>query len=43
MAIFVVTSTSSTPPAKYFNDAKIEIKRCAKAMDDLAVMIDLKL
>ena len=43
MAIFVTTSTSYTPPAKYFNDAKIEIERCAKSMDDLAAMIGLKI
>ena len=42
MAIFVTTSSSSTPPAKYFADAKIEIKRCAEAMDQLAAMVDLK-
>jgi len=40
MAIFVTTSTSYTPPAKYFGDAKIEVKRCIKAMDELAAMID---
>ena len=43
MAIFVTTSTSYTPPEKYFKDAKIEIERCAKNMDELAAMIDLKL
>eukprot|EP00804_Cyclotella_cryptica_P018294 CCRYP_017674-RA/>CCRYP_017674-RA protein AED:0.02 eAED:0.02 QI:175/1/1/1/1/1/2/1281/275 len=42
MAIFTVTSTSGVPSAKYFNDAKIEIERCAKSMDDLAAMIGLK-
>jgi hypothetical protein len=42
MAIFVTTSSSSTPPSKYFADAKIEIERCVKAMDELAAMIDLK-
>lgn len=43
MAIFVTTSTSYTPPAKYFGDAKIEVKRLAKAMDDLAVMVGISL
>jgi len=43
MAIFVTTSTSYTPPEKYFKDAKIEIERCAKSMDELAAMVDLKL
>jgi len=42
MAIFVTTSTSYTPPEKYFSDAKIEIERCAKSMDELASMIGLK-
>lgn len=43
MAIFVTTSTSYTPPAKYFSDAKIEVKRLAKAMDELAAMVGLSL
>lgn len=43
MAIFVTTSTSYTPPAKYFADAKIEVKRLAKAMDDLALMLGISL
>jgi len=43
MSIFVTTSTSYTPPEKYFKDAKIEIERCAKSMDELAGMIGLKL
>ena len=42
MAIFVTTSTSQTPPEKYFNDAKIELKRTIKALDDLAALIDAK-
>uniref|UniRef100_A0A7S2MFK3 Uncharacterized protein n=1 Tax=Helicotheca tamesis TaxID=374047 RepID=A0A7S2MFK3_9STRA len=42
MAIFVTTSTSYTPPAKYFGDAKVEIKRLIVALDQLAVLIDLK-
>ncbi|KAL7463383.1 hypothetical protein ACHAXS_003754 [Conticribra weissflogii] len=42
MAIFTVTSTSGVPPEKYFKDAKIEIERCAKDMDELAAMINLK-
>ena len=43
MAIFVTTSTSYTPPAKYFADAKIEVTRLAKAMDDLSKMIGLSI
>ncbi|KAL9180278.1 hypothetical protein ACHAXT_008248 [Thalassiosira profunda] len=43
MSIFVTTSTSYTPPEKYFKDAKIEIERCAKTMDELAALIRLKL
>lgn len=42
MAIFVTTSSSGTPPAKYFADAKIEAKRALKAMDDLAAQLNLK-
>jgi hypothetical protein len=42
MAIFVTTSTSQTPPSKYFGDAKIEIKRCIKALDELAALVDVK-
>lgn len=38
MSIFVTTSTSYTPPEKYLNDAKIEILRCAKSMDELSKM-----
>lgn len=43
MAIFVTSSTSQTPPSKYFGDAKIEVKRCLKALDELAALIDLKI
>ncbi len=43
MAIFVTTSTSYTPPAKYFSDAKVEVKRLAKEMDELAAMVGLSL
>lgn len=43
MAIFTTTSTSGVPPEKYFKDARIEIERCAKSMDELAAMIGLKL
>lgn len=43
MAIFTTTSTSGVPPEKYYKDAKIEIERCAKALDELADMIGLKL
>jgi len=42
MAIFVTTSTSQTPPSKYFEDSKIELKRCIKALDELATLIDVK-
>lgn len=42
MAIFVTTSTSQTPPSKYFGDAKIELKRCIKALDELAALVDVK-
>jgi len=42
MAMFVTTSTSYTPPEKYFKEAKIEVERCAKSMDELATMIGLK-
>ena len=42
MAIFVTTSSSGTPPEKYFSDALVEIKRCIKAMDEVARQIDLK-
>ena len=41
MAIFVATSTSQTPPSKYFEDAKIELQRCIKALDELALLIDV--
>lgn len=43
MAIFTTTSTSYTPPEKYFKDARIEIERCAKALDQLAPLIGVKL
>jgi hypothetical protein len=42
MAIFTTTSTSGVPPAKYFKDARVEIERCAKCLDELAGMIGLK-
>lgn len=41
MAIFVTTSSSGTPPAKYFEDARIEASRALKAMNELATQIDL--
>ena len=41
MAIFVVTSTSQTPPEKYFADAKVEAKRAQKAMAELASQLKL--
>lgn len=43
MAIFTTSSTSGVPPEKYFKDARVEIERCAKSMDELAEMISLKL
>lgn len=43
MAIFVTTSTSYTPPKKYFDDGKIEVKRCKQAMEQIAAMVDIKL
>lgn len=42
MAIFVSTSSSSTPPEKYFEDARIESKRALQAMNELAEQIDMK-
>lgn len=42
MAIFVTTSSSGTPPEKYFGDAKIEANRALKAMDELAGQLNLK-
>lgn len=41
MAIFVTSSTSQTPPQKYFDDAKIEVKRLKKALDDLAKLVEV--
>ncbi len=43
MAIFVTTSTSYTPPKKYFDDGKIEVKRCKAAMEQVADMVGIKL
>ena len=42
MAIFVTTSPSETPPAKYFADAKIEVRNCIKALDHLAELIGME-
>lgn len=42
MAIFVTTSSSSTPPQKYFDDAKIEVKRAQQSMKDLAAQLNIK-
>ena len=42
MAIFVTTSSSSTPPSKYFGDAKIEVKRLITALDEIAPMIGVE-
>jgi len=39
MAIFVKSSTSQTPPQKYFDDAKIETKRALESLNDLSKMI----
>jgi len=36
MAIFVTTSSSSTPPQKYFEDARKEIRLAQRLMDQLA-------
>jgi hypothetical protein len=41
MAIFVNSSSSSTPAEKYFADAKIETKRALKALQDLAQVLDI--
>jgi len=43
MSIFVSTSTSYTPPKKYFDDAKVEVKRCKKAMNEVAQMVGITL
>lgn len=43
MAIFVTTSTSYTPPKKYFDDGKIEVKRCKKSMEQIAAMVGIEL
>jgi len=43
MAIFVSTSSSSTPPEKYFSDAKIEIQRCKRSIEQMAEMVNIKL
>jgi len=40
MAIFVTSSTSYTPPQKYFDEAKIETKRALKSLNDLSKVID---
>ena len=37
-----ILSLSGVPPGKYFKDAKVEIERCAKTLDELAVMIGMK-
>lgn len=39
MAIFVTSSTSQTPPEKYFDDAKVEVKRLQKALEDLEKLV----
>eukprot|EP00560_Eucampia_antarctica_P009460 CAMPEP_0197830748 /NCGR_PEP_ID=MMETSP1437-20131217/7365_1 /TAXON_ID=49252 ORGANISM="Eucampia antarctica, Strain CCMP1452" /NCGR_SAMPLE_ID=MMETSP1437 /ASSEMBLY_ACC=CAM_ASM_001096 /LENGTH=59 /DNA_ID=CAMNT_0043433333 /DNA_START=47 /DNA_END=226 /DNA_ORIENTATION=- len=43
MAIFVSSSSSSTPPTQYYSDAKTEIKRCVKTMDELFTILNIKL
>lgn len=40
MAIFVTTSSSSTPPSKYFEDARKEVKLAQRLMDQLAKEIE---
>jgi hypothetical protein len=42
MAIFVSSSSSSTPPQRYFDDAKIEVKRAVQSMKDLVEQLDIK-
>ena len=42
MAIFVTTSTSQTPPQKYFDDGKIEAQRALKALQDLSQLLQLQ-
>jgi hypothetical protein len=42
MAIFVSSSSSSTPPQRYFDDAKIEVKRAVISMKDLAEQLNIK-
>ena len=42
MAIFTVTSTSGVPPEKYFGDAKIEIKRAIRAMEEIATQLNIR-
>lgn len=41
MAIFVETSSSSTPPQKYLDDAKTESKRMKVYMDELAKQLGI--
>ncbi len=42
MAIFTETSTSGVPPKKYFEDAKIEVKRASASMQEIAKQLNIK-
>ena len=42
MAIFTESSTSGVPPKKYFDDAKIEVKRAIASMQEIAKQLDIK-
>jgi hypothetical protein len=41
MAIFVSSSSSSTPPEQYFREAKIEVKRALKSLKDLEGQLNI--
>ena len=42
MAIFTEASTSGVPPAKYYGDAKIEIERAIRSMQEIAKQLDIR-
>eukprot|EP00531_Pseudo-nitzschia_arenysensis_P010996 CAMPEP_0116135228 /NCGR_PEP_ID=MMETSP0329-20121206/11080_1 /TAXON_ID=697910 /ORGANISM="Pseudo-nitzschia arenysensis, Strain B593" /LENGTH=216 /DNA_ID=CAMNT_0003630017 /DNA_START=105 /DNA_END=755 /DNA_ORIENTATION=+ len=42
MAIFTESSTSGVPPKKYFDDAKIEVKRAIASMQEIAKQLNIK-
>ncbi len=42
MAIFTESSTSGVPPKKYFDDAKIEVKRAIASMQEIAKQLDIR-